>query len=85
MHRIHCCIITTTFIPTHLHSLSFFSVTTLVPTIDPLQLLYGTLNKLLRDEDRSKLKPFFPYLKLLLTALQRLPNIKQMVGWDAMW
>lgn len=66
-------------------SLFFFSVTTLVPTIDPLQLLYGTLNKLLRDEDRSKLKPFFPYLKLLLTALQRLPNIKQMVGWDAMW
>ena len=50
----------------------------------PIQFLYGTLNQLLRDEDRSKLMPFFSYLKLLLTALERLPNIKQMVGWDAM-
>ena len=57
----------------------------LCPRLIPLQLLYGKLNKLLRDEDRSKLKPFFPYLKLLLTALERLPNIEQMVGgWDAM-
>ena len=52
----------------------------LSPRLIPLQLMYGTLNKLLRDEDRSKLKPFFPYLKVLLTALERLPNIEQMVG-----
>ena len=52
----------------------------LCPRLIPLQLLYGKLNKLLRDEDRAKLKPFFPYLKVLLTALERLPNIVQMVG-----
>ena len=36
--------------------------------------LYGTLNRLLRKPDRSKLKPFFPYLKLLLNARRKLPT-----------
>ena len=33
---------------------------------------YKVLNKLLRNVDRSVLKPFFPYLKLMLTGLRRL-------------
>jgi hypothetical protein len=36
--------------------------------------LYHILNCLLRDADRSKLIPFFPYLKLLLTALLHQPR-----------
>jgi hypothetical protein len=36
--------------------------------------LYHILNRLLCDSDRSKLIPFFPYLKLLLTALLRQPR-----------
>ena len=47
--------------------------------------MYERLNKLLRDEDRAKLKPFFHYLKLLLTALERLPNIEQMVRGGMRW
>lgn len=37
---------------------------------------YRQLNKLLRAEDRTALKPFFPYLRLLLTGLRRLPKEK---------
>ena len=37
--------------------------------------LYFILNSTLRDEDRTKLKPWFLYLKLLLTALSHLPPI----------
>ena len=84
MHHIHCCNIATTVIPTHLLSLSSRSPP-LSRRLIPLQLLFAKLNELLRDEDRSKLKPFFPYLKLLLTALDRLPNIKQMVGGGMRW
>ena len=36
--------------------------------------LYVSLNKTLRSNDRSKLKPWFLYLKLFLTALSRLPS-----------
>ncbi|CAF4331828.1 unnamed protein product, partial [Adineta steineri] len=36
--------------------------------------LYFVLNATLRDENRQKLKPWFRYLKLLLTALSRLPS-----------
>lgn len=36
--------------------------------------LCPTLNKLLCDEDRGKLKPLFCYLRLLLTGLERLPS-----------
>ncbi|CAF3954656.1 unnamed protein product [Adineta steineri] len=36
--------------------------------------LYFALNAALRTEDRRKLKPWFSYLKLLLTALEKLPS-----------
>ena len=36
--------------------------------------LYFALNATLRDENRNKLKPWFSYLKLFLTALSRLPS-----------
>ena len=36
--------------------------------------LYFALNAALRDENRSKLKPWFPYLKLFLIAISRLPT-----------
>ena len=35
---------------------------------------YRTLNRLLRTRDRSTLKPFFPYLQLMLTARSKLPK-----------
>ena len=35
---------------------------------------YIILNKALRNEDRSRLKPWFLYLKLFLTALSKLPS-----------
>jgi hypothetical protein len=38
--------------------------------------LYKTLNAYLRDRDRRKLKPLMPFLKLLLTALHKLPPLK---------
>jgi len=38
--------------------------------------LYGTLNNCLRAKDRSGLKPFFPFLNLLLHALKKLPKQK---------
>ena len=36
--------------------------------------LYPTLNQLLRTRDRSALKPFYPYLQLMLTARSKLPK-----------
>ena len=36
--------------------------------------LYPTVNGLLRMRDRSTLKPFFPYLQLMLTARSKLPK-----------
>ena len=41
--------------------------------------LYRKLNELLRARSRRELKPLFPYLKLLLTALYKLPPIKTTV------
>jgi hypothetical protein len=38
-------------------------------------LLYYILNEKLRTENREHLKPWFLYLKLILTALSRLPTI----------
>jgi hypothetical protein len=40
---------------------------------------YFILNETLRTEDRQKLKPWFPYLKLFITALCRLPSINDTV------
>ncbi|CAF1223465.1 unnamed protein product [Rotaria sp. Silwood1] len=39
--------------------------------------LYAILNRILRTEDRQQLKPWLFYLKLLHTALSRLPSIRQ--------
>ena len=36
--------------------------------------MYKELNTLLRQRDREKLKPYFPYLKLLLLARAKLPK-----------
>jgi hypothetical protein len=42
---------------------------------DPMdKCLYVVLNATLRSADRQKLKPWFSYLKLFLTALSRLPS-----------
>jgi hypothetical protein len=41
--------------------------------------LYRVLNETLRSEDRNKLKPWFPYLKLFLTALYKLPSFEGLV------
>ena len=35
---------------------------------------YSFINKLLRDRDRQRLKPFFPWLKIVLSALRSLPR-----------
>jgi tetratricopeptide (TPR) repeat protein len=43
------------------------------------QCLYNVLNATLRSEDRNQLKPWFLYLKLLFTALERLPSIHRTV------
>ena len=37
---------------------------------------YRVLNRALRSEDRPALQPWFPYLKLLDTALSKLPPVK---------
>jgi len=41
--------------------------------------LYRVLNEALSSEDRNKLKPWFPYLKLFLTALHKLPSFEGLV------
>ncbi|CAF3730283.1 unnamed protein product [Adineta steineri] len=41
--------------------------------------LYFVLNAALRTEDRRKLKPWFLYLKLILTALEKLPFTRRHV------
>ena len=43
------------------------------------ECLYHALNTTLRSEDRRKLKPWFSYLKLVLTALARLPSFPRTV------
>jgi len=45
------------------------------------QPLYSLLNKLLRHRDRRKLKPWFSYLKLFLTALFKLPPCSAKIIW----
>ncbi|CAF0749586.1 unnamed protein product [Adineta steineri] len=43
--------------------------------------LYMKLNQTLRLADRSKLKPWFKYLKLFLTAFFKLPPSKDILVW----
>lgn len=38
--------------------------------------LYKVLNDVLRSEDRSKIKPWFRYLKLIMTGLRKLPSFQ---------
>jgi hypothetical protein len=45
--------------------------------VDPS--LYKIFNTALRSEDRETLKPWFPFLKLFLTALYKLPSYTQTV------
>ena len=40
---------------------------------------YRVLNRALRSEDRSSLKPWFVFLKLFATALGKLPNLKKVI------
>ena len=41
--------------------------------------VYGILNHTLQAEDRSKVRPWFPYLKLLDSATSKLSNCKDVV------
>ncbi|CAF4148936.1 unnamed protein product, partial [Adineta steineri] len=43
------------------------------------ECLYFALNATLRTEDRRKLERWFSYLKLILTALEKLPSIRRHV------
>ena len=47
----------------------------------PYQSLYLMLNSALESVDRNDLRPYFKYLKLLLTALTRLPCVPQQTVW----
>ena len=38
-----------------------------------LEVLYRPLNAALNERDRDKIKPYFPYLKLMNSALEKLP------------
>jgi hypothetical protein len=44
--------------------------------------LYRSLNEVLRSEERQRIKPWFPYLKLFMTALHKVPSFKGVV-WRA--
>jgi hypothetical protein len=46
---------------------------------EPSVSLYTTLNSTLRSERREPLRPWFRYLKLILTALYKLPSLKSVV------
>ncbi|CAF1336613.1 unnamed protein product [Adineta steineri] len=46
---------------------------------EPNVSLYTKLNSVLRSERREPLKPWFRYLKLILTALYKLPPVKGVV------
>lgn len=43
--------------------------------------LYANLNRTLKQIDRTKLRPWFPYLKLFLTALAKLPCASRQTVW----
>ncbi|CAF1389981.1 unnamed protein product [Adineta steineri] len=46
---------------------------------EPNLSLYTKLNSILRSERREPLKPWFRYMKLILTALYKLPSVKGVV------
>jgi hypothetical protein len=43
--------------------------------------LYSHLNRTLKEIDRTKLRPWFRYLKLFLTALAKLPLVPRQTVW----
>lgn len=43
--------------------------------------LYNILNRTLKSTDRQQLRPWFPYLKLFLTALAKLPFAPHQTVW----
>ena len=43
--------------------------------------LYSMLNHTLTKDDREKLRPYFKYMKLFLTALAKLPCMPQLTVW----
>ena len=43
--------------------------------------LYSMLNHTLKNDDRHKLRPYFKYMKLFLTALVKLPCVPQLTVW----
>ena len=48
---------------------------------DSYDSLYSKLNYTLRESDREKLRPWFKYLKVFLTALVKLPCIRPQTVW----
>ncbi|CAF4200718.1 unnamed protein product [Rotaria sp. Silwood2] len=48
---------------------------------DEHRSLYSILNETLRTADREQLQPWYKYLKLLLTALVKIPCAPQMTVW----
>ena len=48
---------------------------------EPRDSLYVHLNRTLKQIDRTKLRPWFRYLKLLLTALAKLPSAPRQTVW----
>jgi hypothetical protein len=49
--------------------------------VEPRDSLYAHLNRTLKQIDRAKLRPWFRYLKLLLTALAKLPSTPRQTVW----
>ena len=47
----------------------------------PHRSLYSMLNRTLKNADREDLRPYFKYMKLLITALVKLPCVPQQAVW----
>jgi hypothetical protein len=47
----------------------------------PHRSLYSMLNHTLKKDSRENLRPYFKYLKLLVTALAKLPCVPQLTVW----
>jgi hypothetical protein len=48
---------------------------------EPRSSLYSQLNHTLKQSDRTKLRPWFRYLKLFLTALAKIPSCSRQTVW----
>ena len=85
MHRIHCCIIPTTFIPTHMHTRTLFLVTALVPTIDPPSAVVRNVEQVVARRRSLEIEAVLP---LPQTAAHRAGEAAKYQadggGWDVM-